>query len=56
MKLEFYIKHYGKSFYWAGKFLKKMYLLIAQFFMHFAELQIILLMKIKTQKIKLINL
>jgi 15-cis-phytoene synthase len=23
MKLEFYIKHYGKSFYWAGKFLKK---------------------------------
>jgi phytoene synthase len=23
MKSEFYIKHYGKSFYWAGKFLKK---------------------------------
>lgn len=23
MKLEFYIKYYGKSFYWAGKFLKK---------------------------------
>ena len=23
MKLEFYIKHYGKSFYWAGKFLKE---------------------------------
>jgi phytoene synthase len=23
MKSEFYIKHYGKSFFWAGKFLKK---------------------------------
>ena len=23
MKTEFYIKHHGKSFYWAGKFLKK---------------------------------
>ena len=23
MQLEFYIRHYGKSFYWAGKFLKK---------------------------------
>ena len=23
MKLEFYIRHYGKSFFWAGKFLKK---------------------------------
>lgn len=56
MKLEFYIRHYGKSFYWAGKFLKKDVFTDCAILYAFAGLRMILLMKIKTQKLKLINL